>query len=239
MISVRPFLPSFLFLLPLTVIAAAQSKGVPDAPQPLFGVSPATAEDPPNYTRPSNETLFHVYKFDLFGPYPIFVSAATAGLHQAENAPSAWGQGVEGYAIRFGSSFGIGAVETTTRYALAKVVREDTLYYECDCKGFGRRLRHAVISSFTGRRGDDGHRVLSFASIAAPYAGTLAATYIWYPRSYGAGDAFRMGTYGLLGYVGGNISLEFLYGGPHSLLAHAHIPIPTNSANPSGGSSHN
>jgi hypothetical protein len=220
----------FVCILPAT--AQQQSQPVPDAPKPILSISPSVAQDPANYTRPSNEMLFRVYKFDLFGPYPILTSAATAGFHQANNSPSEWGQGFGAYSERFASSFGIAAIETSTRYGLAKIVREDTLYYECDCKGFGHRLRHAVLSSITGRRGADGHRVISFASISAPYAGAFAATYIWYPRRYGAGDAIRMGSYGLLGYAGGNISLEFLYGGPHSLLARAHLPIPTNAASP-------
>jgi hypothetical protein len=32
-----------------------------------------------------------------------------------------------------------------------------------------------------------------------------------------------MGNYSLLGYMGGNIALEFLYGGPHSLLSRMHL----------------
>ena len=50
---------------------------------------------------------------------------------------------------------------TTTRYALSEALREDTLYYRCECKGVFPRLRHAVISTFTARRGVDGHRVFS------------------------------------------------------------------------------
>ena len=211
-----------------TVSGSAQS--LPDNPQPHAESFLSSIHDPPNYTRPSEQTLFRVYTFDLVGPYPLFISASTAGLHQAQNSPSLWGQGFDGYMRRFGSSFGIGAVETTTRYALAETIHEDTLYYECACKGFGPRLRHAVISSFTGRRGSDGRRVISFPSIVAPYAGTFTAACAWYPKSYGLGDAIRMGSYGLLGYMGGNIGLEFIYGGPHSLLAKAHIPIPTNAA---------
>lgn len=216
-------------LVPAAQSQSAPSQSPPAPPLTVGVISQTTAQDPPNYERPPQSTLLHVYAFDMIGPYPIAVAAATAGLHQAEDSPSAWGQGFKGYATRFGSGFGIGAVETTARYALAKAVGEDTLYYECQCKGIGPRLRHALISSFTGRRGDDGHRVISFASIAAPYAGTFTAVYAWYPRSYGAGDALRMGTYSLLGYVGGNISLEFLYGGPHSLLARAHLPVSTTS----------
>ena len=41
-----------------------------------------------------------------------------------------------------------------------------------------------------------------------------------------------MGNYTMLGYVGGNLALEFLYGGPHSLLSRMHLgngPITTSA----------
>ena len=53
----------------------------------------------------------------------------------------------------------------------------------------------------------------------APYAGSFTAVYAWYPNRYGAKDAFRIGNYNLLAYVGGNVALEFFYIGPHSLLS--------------------
>ena len=112
---------------------------------------------------------------------------------------------------------------TTTRYALARAFGEDTLYYRCECNGVFTRLRHAVISTFTARRGRDGNRVFSFPALVAPYAGTMTAVYGWYPGRYGAKDAFRMGNYSVLGYVGGNVALEFLYSGPHSLLSRMHL----------------
>ncbi len=127
------------------------------------------------------------------------------------------------YGKRFGSDFGIAAISTTTRYGLAEAFREDTLYYRCECKGVFPRLRHAVISTLTARRGQDGHRVFSFPALIAPYAGTMTAVYAWYPSRYGAKDALRMGNYAMLGYVGGNIALEFLYSGPHSLLPRMHL----------------
>jgi hypothetical protein len=97
------------------------------------------------------------------------------------------------------------------------------LYYRCACKGFFPRLSHAAFSSFVSRRGDDGHRVFSFPALVAPYAGSLVAVYGWYPDRFGAKDAFRMGNYNLLGYIGGNIALEFLYSGPHSFLSRWHM----------------
>ena len=85
------------------------------------------------------------------------------------------------------------------------------------------RMNHAILSSLTARRGEDGHRVFSFPAIVAPYAGSMTAIYGWYPNRFGAKDAFRIGNYSLLAYVGENISLEFFYSGPHSLLSRLHL----------------
>ncbi len=163
------------------------------------------------------------YIFDGFGPYPIVGAALTAGINQLNDSPPEWNQGIGGYSKRFGSNFGIAVVGTSTRYGLAEAFREDTLYYRCQCSGAFPRLRHAMLSTLIARRGDDGHRVFSFPALVAPYAGTVVAVYGWYPGRFGAKDAFRMGNYGLLAYMGQNISLEFFYSGPHSLLSRMHL----------------
>ena len=175
------------------------------------------------YIRPTVTIKLRNYLFDAFGPYPFSVSAIDAGINQEENSPPEWKQGAEGYSRRFASDFGTSAISTTTRYALAQVFREDTLYYRCACKGVFPRFGHAVISTFTGRHGDDGHRAFSFPALVAPYAGTMTAVYGWYPRRYDAMDGFRMGNYSLLGYVAENLALEFLYSGPHSMLSRMHL----------------
>ncbi len=175
------------------------------------------------YIRPTQKPKLRNYAFDAFGPYPIVGAALAAGINQAKNAPREWKQGAEGYGKRFASNFGIAAVSTTTRYALARAFREDTLYSPCACKGVFPRLSHAVISTITARRGDEGHRVLSFPALVAPYAGTMTAVYAWYPGRYNAMDGFRMGNYALLGSLGEKIAMEFLYNGPHSLLSRMHL----------------
>jgi hypothetical protein len=188
------------------------------------------------YTRPAEKTKLRNYFFEAVGPYPMAGAALAAGINQANNTPPEWKQGAEGYAKRFASDFGIAAVSTTTRYALAQVLKEDTLYYRCHCKGMFPRLGHAAISTFTARRGDDGHRVFSFPALVAPYAGSMTAVYGWYPSRFGAKDALRMGNYTVLGYVGGNIALEFLFSGPHSWLSRLHLNngrgAPTPGSNP-------
>jgi hypothetical protein len=175
------------------------------------------------YIRPTTDMKLHNYLFDAFGPYPIAGATLAAGIDQADNAPPEWRQGVTGYGKRFGSDFGINVVTITTRYALAQALHEDALYYRCECKGVFPRFGHAMISTFTGRRGEDGDRVFSISALVAPYAGTMTAVYGWYPSRYNAKDGFRMGNYSLLGYVAENVALEFFYSGPHSLLHRMHL----------------
>jgi hypothetical protein len=175
------------------------------------------------YERPTQRVMAGNYAFEAFGPYPLSGAAVAAGIGQYSNAPPEWHQGLKGYARRFGSDFGIAAVGTTTRYALAEALKEDTLYYRCECRGVFPRLRHAVVSTLTSRRGEDGHRVFSFPALVAPYAGSMTAVYGWYPDRFGAKDGFRIGNYDLLAYMGGNIALEFFHGGPHSLLTRMHL----------------
>jgi len=217
-----------VFLLLLMGVAGplARARTLVDTADSTTTVAPAsTTQTLPDltYVRPTQATKLHNYFFDTFGPYPIAGAAFAAGIGQAYNTPREWKQGAEGFGKRFGSAFGIAAVSTTTRYGLAEAFKEDTLYYRCECKGVFPRLRHAAISTLTARHGDDGHRVFSFPSLIAPYAGTMTAVYGWYPDRYNYKDAFRMGNYTMLGYVGGNIALEFLYSGPHSLLSRMHL----------------
>ncbi len=229
----------FLLALPaMSLLAGAQLLVNAGDPSGIV-VNPTPAPPDLIYARPTQKTKIRNYAFDTFGPYPIAGAAFAAGIGQAYNTPPEWEQGAEGFTKRIGSAFGIAAVSTTTRYGLAQVFKEDTLYYRCECKGVFPRLRHAVISTLTARRGDDGHRVFSVPALIAPYAGSMTAVYAWYPGRYDGKDALRMGNYTMLGYVGGNIALEFFYSGPHSLLHRMHLnnghgapePSPSPSSN--------
>jgi len=228
----------------LLIIAAFAVRPVSAHAQALadLGDSPGTtataisAAPDLTYTRPTQAIKLHNYLFDAFGPYPIAGAAFAAGVNQAYNTPPEWKQGAAGFSRRFGSDFGIAAITTTARYGLAQAFRQDTLYYRCECRGVLPRLRHAVISTLTARQGSDGHSVFSFPALIAPYAGTMTAVYAWYPGRYSAKDALRMGNYTMLGYVGGNVGLEFFYSGPHSLLSRMHLnntrEAPTPGASP-------
>jgi hypothetical protein len=235
-----------LCFLAIAVIAAqsvpARSQSLTAGGDPsVDAATTATKQVDLTYVRPTQRTMARNYFFDAFGPYPIAGAAFAAGLNQFTNSPPEWKQGMAGYSRRWGSDFGIVAVGTTTRYGLSEALREDTLYYRCECRGIFPRARHALVSTLTARRGEDGHRVFSLPALAAPYAGSFTAVYGWYPDRFGAKDAFRLGNYSLLTYAGGNIALEFLYSGPHSLLSRMHLnnthaaPAPDTGPAPAPG----
>jgi hypothetical protein len=206
----------------MPVLARAQFLLSPGDSSAISGITASETRDL-TYVRPTERTKVSDYAFDAFGPYPIAGAAFAAGIKQLSNAPPEWNQGADGFGKRFGSDFAIAAIGTTTRYALAEAFREDMLYYRCECAGPFPRLRHAVISTLTGRRGENGHRFFSISALAAPYAGSMIAVHLWYPDRFGVKDAFRMGNYSLLRYLGGNIALEFFYSGPHALISRMHL----------------
>jgi hypothetical protein len=228
-LRVVPFLIAIVGLG--AVAAAGKAQSTTDVgSSSSTSASPSPSTTPPHldltYQRPTEKTKVRHYLFDALGPFPIAAAAIVGGFDQAYKTPPEWGQGGGAYGERVGSYFGIAMVTTTTRYGLAEAFREDTIYYRCECKGLFRRLGHAVISTVTGRYGDDGHQRLSLPSLVAPYAGTMTGIYAWYPGRYDYKDGLRMGNYDLLAFVGGNIAREFIYGGRHTLFGVMHRDRP-------------
>jgi hypothetical protein len=209
-------------LAALPVCGAAQSLAASES-SPSLDTRITTSQSYLIYVQPTRKARLHNYLFDAFGPYPIAVASASAGIDQIDNSPPEWDGGGAGYGKRFGSELGIEAVSATTRYALSEALRQDPLYYRCECNGVFPRLSHAVVSAFTARTREDGRRVFSVPALVGPYAGSFTAVYAWYPDRFGVKDALRMGNYSLLEYVGGNIALEFLFTSSHSRLSRMHL----------------
>jgi hypothetical protein len=203
-------------------LACSQTILASDVPSAMRAETANALPEAP-YSRPTHKAVVANYAFDAFGPFAFVSSGGTAGYGQWTNSPPEWRQGAEGYGRRFGSDFGMAATATTTRYALSEALREDALYYRCECSGLFRRLRHAMLSTVTARHGQDGWRFFSMPAVVSPYVGSSVAVYGWYPDRYGAKDAFRIGNYNLLALAGGNVARECLYGGPHTLLSRIHL----------------
>jgi hypothetical protein len=77
-------------------------------------------------------------------------------------------------------------VQVSVRHGLAALMHRSTDYQPCECDGFGRRVEHALLETFTDRRAD-GSRALSVPRIAGAYAGGFAPMAWEHDRN--AGDA--------------------------------------------------
>ena len=184
--------------------------------------SSANLPDPPPilaYTRPTEKEKLQLLALNAFGPLAFAEAGLAGGIQQETKSPPEWGSAWDGYGKRVGSSFGVEFVTTTTRYGIAEIFREDDAYYPSRRSGFFLRVGHAVISTLTGRRGAEGSTTFSLGGLISPYAGSMTAL-AWYPHRYGLKDGFRMGNYNLASQAGGNLWLEFIYGGPHTLFSH-------------------
>jgi hypothetical protein len=247
--AVLSFLAVTLFALgqPMAQAQSANGAGTSTQSQTQSNTPPAQTAPPAassssvqvisTYHRPSAREKFRSYAFDSFGPYAFAGSAVAGAVMQAESpsklqsgSPPDWGQGWDSYGVRVASNFGINLITQSSRYTMGTIFREDTIYYRCECSGFTHRLEHALISTVTARKGEDGHRVFSFPALSAPYAGTEAAALLWYPNRFDAMDGFRMGNYNLALQAAYNVALEFVWGGPHTFLGRHHVPIVSSAA---------
>jgi hypothetical protein len=188
---------------------------VPPSSAPVEGVP---ANPPSAYIPPSEAQKFHNFAWNAVGPVAFAGSSVAAAIDQGFNFPGKWGQGAGAYGARVASNLGISLVTASAQYSLAEAFHEDTAYYRCTCAGFFPRLLHAAVSSVASRRGDDGHTALSPALTISPFIGPLTAANTWIPDRNGAKLGFNMGLHNLLGQFGQDEALEFLYGGPHTIL---------------------
>jgi hypothetical protein len=209
------------------------SPSLPPAPVPSSSFAPALSTEPNSlYTPPTERQKFDDYAWNAVGPV-AFAGAAFAGaIDQGFDFQHSWGQGWNAYGVRVASNLGISVITATSQYSIAEVLHEDTAYYRCTCAGFGRRFVHAAISSVSSRRGDDGHREFSAALTASPFIGPMVAANTWIPTHNGLHLGFSMGEHNLMGQFAQDEALEFVYGGPHTLLGRLqrHIKRFSNSA---------
>jgi hypothetical protein len=220
----RPIVPLFVIVVLAVLPLRTRSQALASSGDSSRSTASTTSANLDlTYIRPTQKAKVNNYVFDAIGPHQIAGVALAADVNQWTDSVPEWNQGTKGYSRRLGSDFGIATVSTTARYGLAQAFRQDTLYYRCECNGVLPRLRHAAISTLTGRQGEDGHRVFSVPALVAPYAGSMTAVYAWYPNRYGPKDGFRMGNYSLLLELVGDVGLEFFYSGPRSLLSRMHL----------------
>ncbi|HLV87472.1 MAG TPA: carboxypeptidase-like regulatory domain-containing protein [Candidatus Sulfotelmatobacter sp.] len=172
----------------------------------------------PNYYvsyDPNAVAMSHRQKFELawkanVNPYSFGIAAAIAGIEQADNAFSGYGQGAQGYAKRFGATYADFFVGTLIGGAiLPSVLKQDPRYFY---KGTGTRksrflyaMANAVIC-----KGDNGKWQPNYSSVL----GSLAAggiSNLYYPAKNrnGLGLTFENALIGIGGSAFTSVFQEF------------------------------
>jgi hypothetical protein len=153
-------------------------------------------------------------KFQLFfksetDPWPFVLSGIVAGINQASDSEQEWGQGMQGYAKRYGAAYSDSFIGNFFGNAvLTSVLHEDPRYYQ---KGTGSkwgRFLWAATSTVWCKR-DKGTWGPNYANVGGNMIGAAIAR-IYYPASERTvGDTLSDGlTVSAEGIVGSEI-IEF------------------------------
>jgi hypothetical protein len=106
-----------------------------------------------------------------------------AGISQAENSEPGYGQGAEGYAKRYGSTFGDSVIENfMTGAVMPSVLRQDPRYFQLGEGGFWHRTEYAVSRNWI-TRSDSGKKEFNFSEIGGAAIAAAISTYSYHPRS--------------------------------------------------------
>jgi len=127
---------------------------------------------------------------DTIDPYTIGFTAFTAGIAQANNVPSAYGQGAAGYGKRFGASY---ADQASTgffaSYLFASLLREDPRYYRLGSGPFTHRFAHALIRPVVTYK-DSGGRTFNWCGTLGALASSGLSNSYYPEADRGVGKTF-------------------------------------------------
>lgn len=143
-------------------------------------------------------------------PAYFLTAAAVAGVQQARNQYSGYGQGAQGYAKRFGATFADLTIGNILGNAvLPSVFKQDPRYFY---KGTGSAKSRALyaLANTVICKGDNGHWQANYSGILGTFA-SAGISNLYYPASdRGAGLTFQNAGIGFGGTAILNLMKEFM-----------------------------
>ena len=127
---------------------------------------------------------------DITDPFTFGSVAFEAGIAQANNDFSGYGQGTAGYSKRFGAGFADQAAGGFFgAFLFPSVLHQDPRYYRLGSGPFKKRLGHALIRPVMTHK-DSGGRACNWSGILGSIA-TSSLSNAYYPeRNRGVGNTF-------------------------------------------------
>jgi hypothetical protein len=169
----------------------------------MFAVTTCAAQAP--QPDPDGTT----YAKNTFSPAALGSAGLGAAVTQGTNTPSEWGQGVEGFARRFGSAIGKHVVKRAIQYPVAKIFHEELSYRRSDKTGFGPRIKYALVSTVITHKTTNGKPTVAKSEIAGAFGSGLISR-LWQPASTRTiGLGFTSGGITLGVDAAGNVLREF------------------------------
>jgi hypothetical protein len=144
-------------------------------------------------------------------PVTLVLIGGTAGVQQAQNDFSEYGQGAQGYAKRYGAGFADTVSSTFIGGAiLPSLLKQDPRYFYKGTGGTRSRILYAVATSVICK-GDNGRWQANYSGIlGALAAGGISKLYYPATSGNGAAETFENALIGIGEGVGEHLFQEFL-----------------------------
>jgi hypothetical protein len=165
---------------------------------------------------PNAAPLTAAQKFQLgwktfFDPVPVLFSAIGAGIQQARNSYAGYGQGMEGYAKRFGANYAdrVDGV-LVGQVIMQSVFRQDPRYFYKGTGSVRKRFLYAIATAFVCK-GDNGHWQPAYSEVLGGMAAYELST-LYRPGT--SRPWLRLSHTVLLNFAGsasGNVFEEFVF----------------------------
>jgi hypothetical protein len=154
---------------------------------------------------------FHLAWKSSLDPVNFLITGAVAGVQQADDTFSGYGQGASGYSKRYGANFADGFIgDMLSGAVLPALFKQDPRYFYKGKGPIRSRALYAMAAAVICK-GDNGHWQFDYSGIL----GSLAAggiSNLYYPAKdrNGIGLTFEGAAYGIAGNAVGNLFQEFL-----------------------------
>jgi hypothetical protein len=148
------------------------------------------------------------YLKDTYGARALANAGAGAGIQHLRNVPRQWGGGATGFGKRFASAIGEHAIRNTIQFGVASVRHEELRYRPSGKKGFGPRLKYALVSTVVTHKTTTGARTPAVGSISGAF-GSGFISRVWQPAGFHAASGLASGGAMLGADAGTHVVREF------------------------------
>jgi hypothetical protein len=162
----------------------------------------------------SDERLSNGQKFKLFvdnsgSVHTISWAVLGSAIAQADNSPTGYGQGWDGYAKRFGASMARQASsEFFGTFVIASALHLDPRFYPEVNPTLAHAAKYSVQRVFI-MRNDEGRDVIGWSRLVGPLMSESLANVYWPERNRSVGDTFFRYGLDLATRAGGNMMREY------------------------------